>query len=352
MIARTRRRFHLQAYAALRSRRYYWGVLRRLFVTILAAGLMTGAAQAATKPPKKTIKPTTGVVLVNTNLALQGATAAGTGIVLTKTGEVLTNNHVIAGATTITVTVPATKKTYTASVIGYDVTDDIALIKLQSATNLATATFGTSAKLKIGQATRAVGNAEGGGKLVQTTGKVTALNRTIQVQDDNGDVRSLANLIETSAQLVPGDSGGPLLNASNQVIGMDAAGSSGSGFNTSTPGYAIAIDKVRTIGKQIEAQTASAVVHIGATAFIGVNIEDTPGGLAVDSTVAGTPAEQAGLQQGDLITSLDGSPISTSDDLRAALFQHHPGDTVALGYTDVNGATQTASITLASGPPQ
>ena len=327
-------------------------MLRKLLAIVLAAGAISGAAQAATKPPHKTLKPTTGVVLVNTNLALQGASAAGTGIVLTKTGEVLTNNHVIAGATTITVTVPATKKTYSANVLGYDVTDDIALIKLQSATNLATATLGTSAKLKIGQLTRAVGNAEGGGTLVQTTGKITALNQTIQVQDDNGVLRNLASLIQTSAKLVPGDSGGPLLNASNQVIGMDAAGSSGSAFNTSTPGYAISIDKVRAIGKQIEAQTASAVVHIGATAFIGVNITDTPSGIVVYSTVAGTPAEQAGLQQGDLLTSLDGTPIATSDDLRTALFQHHPGDTVALGYTDVNGVAQTASITLASGPPQ
>lgn len=328
-------------------------MLRKLFVTLLAACALTGAAQAATKPPaKKLPKPTTGVVLVNTNLALQGATAAGTGIVLTKTGEVLTNNHVIAGATTITVTVPATKKTYTANVLGYDVSDDVALIQLQGATNLATASFGKSAKLKIGQATRAVGNAEGGGKLIQTTGKVSALNQTIQIQDDNGNLRTLTSLIKTSAHLVPGDSGGPLLNASNQVIGMDAAGSTDSEVNTSSPGYAIAIDKVRAIGKQIEGQTASALVHIGDTAFIGIDIQDTQSGLVVADIVAGTPAEQAGLQQGDEITSLDGTPIATSDDLRTALFSHHPGDTVTLGYTDTTGAAQTASITLASGPPQ
>jgi S1-C subfamily serine protease len=327
-------------------------VLRKLAVTVLLAGAVSGAAHGATKPPKKLAKPTTGVVLVNTNLALQGATAAGTGIVLTKTGEVLTNNHVIAGATTITVTVPATKKTYSASVLGYDVTDDIALIKLQAATNLATATLGRSAPLKVGQVTRAVGNAEGAGKLVQTTGKVMALNQTIQIQDDFGDLHTLTSLIETSAHLVPGDSGGPLLNASNQVIGMDAAGSSGSDVNTSAPGYAIAIDKVRAIGKQIEAQAASALVHIGETGFIGVDVADTQAGVAVSDIVTGTPAEQAGLQQGDVLTSLDGTPLSTTDDLRAALFAHHPGDTVTLGYTDTNGAAQTASITLASGPPQ
>ena len=330
-------------------------MLRKLLVAILVACALSSAAQAATKPPaKKPVKPkpTAGVVLINTNLALQGAAAAGTGIVLTKTGEVLTNNHVIAGATSITVRVPATNKTYTADVLGYDVSDDVALIKLEGATNLATATFGKSATLKIGQATRAVGNAEGGGKLVQTTGKVLALNQTIQIQDDFGDMRTLTSLIETSSHLVPGDSGGPLLNASNQVIGMDAAGPSDSEVNANSPGYAIAIDKVRAIGKQIASQLASTLVHIGATAFIGVDIEDTPNGVVVSDIVAGTPAEQAGLQQGDVLTSLDGTPIATSDDLRNALFSHHPGDTVTLGYTDTTGAAQTASITLGSGPPQ
>jgi S1-C subfamily serine protease len=320
---------------------------------MVAAGALSGAAQAATAPAKKSVKtPTTGVVLINTNLALQGEAAAGTGIVLTKTGEVLTNNHVIAGATSIKVTVPATKKSYSATVLGYDVSDDVALIKLQGAANLATAALGHSAKLKIGQATRAVGNAKGGGKLVQTTGKVTALNKTIQIQDDNGEVRPLANLVQTSARLVPGDSGGPLLNSSNQVIGMDAAGSSDFQFNTNAPGYAIAIDKVLSIGKQIEAQTASAVVHIGGTAFIGVDVQNNASGVVVSDVVAGTPAAQAGLQQGDVITSLDGTPVSTNDDIRTVLFSHHPGDTLTLGYTDTSGAAQTASITLASGPPQ
>ena len=143
-----------------------------------------------------------------------------------------------------------------------------------------------------------------------------------------------------------------MLNASNQVIGIDAAGSSGSAANTTSPGYAIAIDKVRAIGKQIEAQTASALVHIGETAFMGVDVQDTQSGVVVADIVTGTPAAQAGLQQGDVITSLDGTPITTSDDLRMALCPHHPGDTVTLGYTDTTGAAQTASITLASGPPQ
>jgi len=330
-------------------------VLRKLVLSLAAASLLAaGAADAATKPAKKAKpSPTSGVVLINTNLGLAGGSAAGTGIVLTKTGEVLTNNHVIAGATSITVTVPASGKSYTANVVGYDISDDVALIQLKGAANLATATFGSSAKLKLGQTTRAVGNAEGGGKLVQTVGKVTGLNQTIQVQDDYGDLRQLSTLVRTSARLVPGDSGGPLLDAAtNKVVGMDAAGSANFQFNTSSTGYAIAIDKVLTLGRQIAAQKASTLVHIGATAFIGVSPQDTPGGVVIQSIVPDSPAAQTGLQPGDVLTSIDGTAVQTTDDLRTLLFQHHPDDSLTLGYTDSSGNAQTATITLASGPPQ
>jgi S1-C subfamily serine protease len=330
-------------------------VLRKLVLALTVAGLLSaGVADAAAKPAKKgKPSPTAGVVLIDTDLALAGGSAAGTGIVLTKAGEVLTNNHVIRGATSITVTVPGSGKSYPADVVGYDVSDDVALIQLHGATNLATATFGDSARLKLGLATRAVGNAEGAGKLVQTVGKVTGLDQTIQVQDDYGDVRRLSTLVRTSARLVPGDSGGPLLDAAtNKVIGMDAAGSANFQFNTNTTGYAIAIDKVVALGKQIATQKASPLVHIGATAFIGIGPQDTPNGIVVQSVVPGSPAARAGLQPGDDLTSLDGTALATSDDLRTLLFQHHPGESVTLGYADTTGLAHTAPITLAAGPPQ
>src|SRR5262249_20153886 len=187
-----------------------------------------------------------GVVLINTNLGLENGNAAGTGIVLTKSGEVLTNNHVISGATTIKVTVPATRRTYTADVMGYDITDDVALLKLEGASNLATATLGSSSTLKIGQATRAVGNANVGGKLVVASGNVHALNQPISVQQDGGEVARLGSLVETSARLIPGDSGGPLLNSSGRVVGLDAAGSANGDYGGRGPGYAIAVNHVRS----------------------------------------------------------------------------------------------------------
>lgn len=325
-----------------------------LTASALAVGGASTAAAAKPKPkPAPKPSPTRGVVLVNTNLALENASAAGTGIVLTKDGEVLTNNHVIRGATTIKVAVPATKKTYSATVVGYDIVDDIALLKLQGATNLATATRGNSATLKLGASTTAVGNANGGGKLVVTHGRVTALNKTISVQDDNGDVHALANLIQTSARLVPGDSGGPLLDAKGRVIGIDAAGSPTFAFDANAPGYAIPINKAWTIVGQIRAGRSSATVHIGETAFVGLFVQAGPSGsLVVQDIVAGSPAAQAGLVKGDTVTSIDSRPVTTFDDVRDVLFAHHPGDSITVGYTDTLGNQTSTTIVLASGPPQ
>jgi S1-C subfamily serine protease len=325
-------------------------VLRRIAPVVVALALFTGAARAH-DAAAATSSPTKGVVLVNTNLGLENGVAAGTGIVLTKTGEVLTNNHVIAGATSIKVTVPATKKSYVADVIGYDITDDVALLKLENASNLATVTTANSSKVKVGQATRAVGNAEGGGKLVVTSGKILGLQKTITVQQDDGETAPLAHLIETSARLVPGDSGGPLIDKLGRVIGMDAAGTA-SGSTTNAPGYAISINHALSVVKEIAALHASALVHIGATAFIGVNVQTTTQGVTIANVIPGSPAENSGLASGDLVTSVDGTPVANLNDLRAILFKHHPTDSITIAYTDPLGNAATATIVLASGPPQ
>jgi S1-C subfamily serine protease len=317
----------------------------------VAAAGFAGAAHATPKTTAPAPTLTKGVVLVTTNLQYENAAAAGTGIVLTKTGEVLTNNHVIRGATTIKVIVPSTKRTYAADVIGYDVSDDIALIKLEGATNLATATRADSSKLRIGDLSTAVGNANGGGKLVITRGKVTGLNRAITVNDDAGGTANLAGLIQTSARLVPGDSGGPLLDSKGRVIGVDAAGSANFAFRASD-GYAIPINKAISLVRQMEAGSATSLVHIGKTAFLGVSPEDTPNGVTVHSVVDGLPAAAAGLAPGFVITAIDGRPIQTVADVRTAIFAHHPGDTVTVDYLDALGNATTASITFADGPPQ
>jgi S1-C subfamily serine protease len=289
-------------------------------------------------------------VIVNTNLALQDAAASGTGIVLTKDGQVMTNNHVIAGATTIRVTVPATRKTYTADVVGYDIADDVALLKLEGATGLATATIGNSANVRVGQAARAVGNAGGSGRLLVRSGKIVGVNRTISVRQDDGTTARLSHLVATSARLVPGDSGGALLNSAGRVIGMNAAGAISS--TVSSAGFAIAINHARAIAKQIAALRPSPLVHIGETAFIGVRVQDATNGAEIAAVVPGSPADTGGLQRGDVITSIDGKAVTDSADLRKLLFGHHPGDQITVGFTDALGNESTVTIELATGPPQ
>jgi S1-C subfamily serine protease len=315
-------------------------------LVIVLAGAFAGHAQAAgtTTAPS----PTKGVVLVETNLAYEGASAAGTGIVLTSSGEVMTNNHVIRGATTINVVMPATHVTYPAHVIGYDISDDIALIKVDGAPKLATATRGNSMKLKIGQPTRAVGNANGGGRLVITKGTVTALQQSIVVSNEEGGTARLSGLIKTSALLVPGDSGGPLIDSLGHVIGVDAAGST----NQAGEGYAIPINRAYSLVKQMEAGTASSLVHIGKTAFLGITVSDASGSVVVGQILPGTAAEAAGLAANEVVTSLDGKNVATLDDIRTILFSHHPGDAIAVGYLDLNGQAATATLTLGDGPPQ
>src|SRR4051794_5234818 len=330
--------------------------VRAALVALVALGAIgSGTAYAATRATSRPIG--TGVVVVNTNLGYQNASAAGTGIVLTSSGEILTNNHVIAGATTIRVVVPKTAHTYTARVVGYSTTADVAVLQLQKASNLKTVKTGSASNLKLGARVTAVGNAGGTGTLVSSSGTVTGLNKTITVQDDSGATERLTGLIETNATLRPGDSGGPLLNSSGRVVGIDTAASSSSPFaSVSSDGYAIPIGKATTISKQVVSGKSSATVHIGATAFMGVQLGNGPSfagqGATIVGLVPGGPAAAAGLAPGDLITAIAGRAVTGPSDIQPIILAHKPGDKITVTYTDASGQRRTASITLAIGPPQ
>jgi len=334
--------------------------IRGLFVALLSlCALSGGAAYAATQ---RTVgNPIgTGVVVIETNLAYQDAAAAGTGMVLTPTGEILTNNHVIKGATTIKVLVPNTSRSYAARVMGYDIRHDVAVLQLSKASNLKTVT--TAKALSVGAAVTAVGNAGGTGVLTTVQGTITGLAKSVTVQDDNGGTERLAGLIETNAPIQAGDSGGPLLNAAGRVVGMNTAGSVGYGvMNTAaTDAYAVPITTALKVVKQAESVTSTAAVHVGPTAFLGVSVlssssypsVDAPAGATVADILQGGPAEAAGLAVGDVITSMDGTTISSQGDLQAFMLAHKPGDKVSVAYTDGYGQSQTTNLTLASGPAQ
>lgn len=326
-----------------------------LLVLLGIVAIGTGAALAATRAKTQLIG--TGVVVVNTKLGYENGTAAGTGMVLTASGEVLTNNHVIDGATSITVTVPGTTHRYTAKVVGYDVSDDIAVLKLVDASSLKTISV-AAGTVKIGQAVTAVGNAGGTGRLISAQGTVTGVGRTITASDDNGSSEQLNGLIETNANVQAGDSGGPLENSAGKVIGMDTAASTAGGGPfanySGTDAYAIPIAKALSIAKTIENGKATATVHIGATAFLGVQVESDGygSGAVVAGVVSGAPAASAGIVAGDVITAIDGHDVASPSDVQSIVLSEKPGAKVSVTFTDQTGSTQTATVTLGTGPAQ
>src|SRR3984885_6265395 len=303
------------------------------------------------------------------------ATAYGTGIVLNSTGEILTNNHVIEGATSIKVTDIGNGRTYTATVVGYDASHDVAVLQLQGASGLTAASLGDSSSVQTGDTVTALGNAEGkGGTPSVATGTVSALDQSITASDELSNVsEQLTGLIETNAPIQPGDSGGSLVNSYGQVIGMDTA--AGSNYqlqgqsSSATQAYAIPIDEAVSIAKQIEAGTTSADVHIGATAFLGLEIgssssgsgngfggfggqsgQSGTNGVTIAGTVSGSPAASAGITEGDTITAIGGQSVTSPEDVAHTLVKYHPGNSISVSWTDTSGQSHTSTLTLASGP--
>lgn len=287
-----------------------------------------------------------GVVLI-TSTTTSGE-GAGTGMVLTSDGLVLTNHHVVEGATEVAVEVASTGETYEADVLGYDAEADVAVLRLDDASGLATVTTDTAEAVQAGDAVVGVGNAGGTGEATASPGTVTATGRTIDVGDEStGTTSTLSGLIEVDADIVAGDSGGPLYDDDGEVVGMDTAASTGSADVT---GYAVPIATALEVVDQVLAGDESGGVSVGADAFLGVQLQDTGSGAVVVGTVEDSAAQDAGVSAGSTITALDGTEVTGADGLSAAVGEHEPGDTVQLGWTDASGASHQASVTLREGP--
>ena len=321
---------------------------------------LPGSGSSASGGPADASAIASGVdpalVDVNTTLGYQSAEAAGTGIVLTSNGEVLTNNHVIDGATSISVTDVGNGRVYAATVVGYDRSSDIAVLRLKGASGLKVASIGNSSRVRVGQAVVGIGNAGGvGGTPEVAGGSVVALNRSITAtEQDGGNPENLKGLIEVNAGIQPGDSGGPLVDTAGRVLGMDTAASAGFSFQTSgTQGYAIPINTAIAIADKIVSGRASSTIHLGRTGFLGVGVLATQGGspgALVVRVEQGAPAASAGLVAGDVIRSLDGRAVATPQGLTTLIQQYHPGDRVQLTWTDSSGARHSATLRLAVGP--
>ena len=301
-----------------------------------------------------------GVVLIDTVLPYQNAEAAGTGMVLTAAGQVLTNYHVVEGAGTITVTVATTGESYTATVVGSDPSNDVALLQLTGASGLTTVKADDDVA-KVGDAVTAVGNAGGTGSLTAAAGTISSLTASVTAASEGSTgSETLSAMVETTADVVSGDSGGPLFDAEGEVVGVDTAASTGAEID----GYAIPIQRALAIVDQITSGTETSTVRIGPAAFLGVELSsglsaygygygyarNAASGAVVGNVVPGGAAAAAGLQAGDVITSLNGRSIASATDVSAALTGANPGDQVTIGWTDQSGVPHTATVALGASP--
>lgn len=341
--------------------------VRRLSGVLAALVLLAGPVAAPAPAAPATLDQSAllgqvvpGLVDINTNLSYQGAVGSGAGIVLNPNGEVLTNNHVIEGATEITALSLANSRSYAVDVIGFDRANDIALVRLRGAEGLPTAALGTSSSIAVGDPIAAIGNSDGlEGSPSFAPGTVTQLGASVRASDESGGgTRQLNDLIRVAADIRPGDSGGPLVNSAGQVVGVTVAATLTyrMGDVTGGEGFAIPIDRAMGIANQIRTGAPSPSIHLGDTAFIGVGIADPlpfsggPPGAVVRQVLPDTPARAAGLVSGDVITAVDGFPISAAADLSGIMDQRRPGDTITLTWIDRGGILRSAPLVLARGP--
>ena len=397
-----------------RHRHVLTRILAAVFTTVLATGLImalaappssgsgaSGSASSLVPSPAAqpariastergiTARVRPGVVIIDTRLRYNNEAAAGTGMVINPDGLVLTNNHVIEDATSITATVAG--KTYEARVVGYDKSDDIALIRLRGAAGLPAVPVGNSSLVKAGQPVVALGNAGGREAVAASPGKVTKLNVIVTASDQVGSTSSetLHGMMQASAGLEAGDSGGPLSGATG-VIGMDTAASDSG--NHKAAGFAIPINTALSVAGQIAAGQASSNITIGYPPFMGTfvgagsnpsplgqalrgqptappspalscytsNAGLTPppaiapvnSGVLVQGVICAGPAARAGMTGGAVITAVNGQPVRSPSELSRVMARCRPGDTISVTWMNPSGKQTTSRIRLTEGPPQ
>jgi S1-C subfamily serine protease len=350
-------------------------------VVLIAAGigaaatviLETGSSSVPTTSASPGLNSTTvtsqvetGIVDILARDTYSGLVSQGTGLVLSSDGLVLTNNHVISGSTSVQVTAVISGRTYPAQVLGYDSTDDVALLQLTDASGLRPIATGNSAGIDVGQPVLALGNAGGrGGPPTASAGTITAIRQTISPTNTaTGTTETLHGIIMTSAQVTDGDSGGALANAAGQVIGMLTATGTTPGGNP--VGFAIPVNSALRIARLIDARRSTNTVSIGQPGFLGVEVVNSPGscgelgggqaggvpGAKICVVYPGTPAAKTGLRAGDVITTTSGQSIGSARALTTLTGRLRPGATLSVSYVDTSGHTHTVRLTLMAGPPQ
>ncbi|HEY7781154.1 MAG TPA: trypsin-like peptidase domain-containing protein [Ktedonobacterales bacterium] len=336
----------------------------RTVTTSLAPGGATalspavGDLQQSVETVIQNVQPS--VVEVTSTSTGQGQEAIGSGDILTKDGYIVTNDHVVQGFDTFSVTL-SSGKTLPAHVVGEDAQDDLAVLKV-SATNLKPITFGDSAKVQTGEFVVALGNPLGLNQSA-TFGIVSALNRTAS-EAPNGPAGELTGLIQTSAPINPGNSGGALVDLQGQLIGIPTLGATNAetGGGADGIGFAIPSDRVQYVVNQVIQHGQLVSSGQGFLGIVGEDVNPSlaaANGLSAQSGVlitgfandaaGASPARQAGLQTGDIITAVNGQTVTNSEDLASALLTQSPGTQVALTI-ERGSQRQTVHATLGERP--
>jgi S1-C subfamily serine protease len=358
----------------------------------------SGASAAPLNPEAVRKKVDPGLVDIMSTLKFNSETAEGTGMIISTSGLVLTNNHVIDGATIVRANLAtSSEQSFTVRVLGYDAADDVALLQLQGASELTPVTFGNSSQVRLGTPVLALGNAEGHGGAKFAPGIINALDRSIQASDEGSNsTENLKHMLQTNAKIEQGDSGGALANNAGQVIGMITAantatpGTSSSSGSGGSLGFAIPINSALAIARQIASGQPSATVHIGLPGFLGVEVAQSDSsdpkqqaadgrngrtGAGINSCSAGgqragvpvhvapiaagalivgvvcdSAAQTAGMVPGDVITSVNGQPVTTPGSLTTITGKYHPGDVVSVLWVSRDGIEHTTKMRLGEGP--
>jgi S1-C subfamily serine protease len=365
-------------------------------------GTGSGMSHAKVQAVINSVRP--GLVDISSNLQYQGSQAAATGMVISSNGLVLTNNHVITDTTQLYATVVATGVRYSAQWLGYDSTDDVAVIKLTGAHNLKTVPLGNSSSVKLGAGVVAMGNAEGAGGITPAAGTITGLNKTIKASDSSeATSETLHGMLQTNAGIVPGDSGGALASADGRVIGMNTAAASGN-FGSGSVGFAIPINKALGIAQKIIHGQSSSTIQTGSSGFMGVLVpagqasqstspkvqkarqlqqdqrdagfpvepstpaclpndltaglpkkiapaSAAPNGALIIGELCNTPADKAGIIAGDVITAVGKDKVTSPTQLTQVMLGFKPGDAVQVTWVDTAGDVHHSSMTLIEAPP-
>lgn len=283
--------------------------------------------------------------------------AAGTGIIVSKDGYVMTNNHVVEDSTEVAIVDSKGEQYDKVTVVGRDPLNDIAFLKISSDKEFTPAELGNSSTIRVGQQVVAIGNALGQYSNTVTSGIISGTARTITAKSEGGKSETLTDLIQTDASINQGNSGGPLVNMSGQVIGINTAiveDSNGIGFSIPVNSTKGVLAGVLQNGKVSRAYVGVNYVTITPDTARKYKLSVSSGAYVYASSgnpiVSGSPADQAGLKAGDIITKINDESLGSAGSLSSIIGEYKPGDKVTITYLR-DGKEQTTSLTFSAYRP-